>query len=87
MGEHADPNPGNLNPAPSHRDPSVPDIEAPTCVHHWLLGEPAGGAIPGHCKRCGVDRLFPASPEGAERFDDYRELTQSSQYYETKKSA
>lgn len=55
--------------------------EAPSCVHHWLLAEPAAGAIPGRCKRCGVERLFPASPEGAERFDDYRELTQTESYY------
>lgn len=62
-------------------------LDAPACIHHWILGEPVSGAIPGRCKRCGRDRLFSASPEGSERFDDYRELTESSAYYADKKSA
>jgi len=47
---------------------------SPSCVHHWLLSEPAAGVIPGRCKRCGGQRAFPATPEGIERFDDNREL-------------
>ncbi len=62
-------------------------VETPSCIHHWILGEPLAGIITGRCKRCGMDRLFPASPEGAERFDDYRELTQTAAYYADKKSA
>ena len=54
-----------------------PTDSAPTCVHHWLLSEPVAGAITGRCKRCGGVRSFPATPEGVEQFDDYRELTQA----------
>ncbi|MEX2373644.1 MAG: hypothetical protein WD800_07570 [Dehalococcoidia bacterium] len=65
--------------------------EAPSCVHYWLLSEPVAGAISGRCQRCGQDRVFSAHPEGTDRFDDYRELTQASAYYsparETKASA
>ncbi len=71
----------------ANTDSTVVTFETPSCVHHWLLGEPAAGAITGRCKRCGIERMFPASPEGSERFDDYRELTQSSAYYGEKKSA
>jgi len=52
-----------------------------SCVHHWLLGDPIAGRIPATCKRCGADKGFSTNPEGTERFDDYRELTQSSTYY------
>lgn len=45
--------------------------ELPSCIHHWLLNEPEAGMIAGRCKRCGLDRLFPARPEGLDRFDDY----------------
>lgn len=50
---------------------------SPSCVHHWLLSEPVAGAVSGRCKRCGGERAFPATPEGIERFDDYRELMRS----------
>lgn len=50
--------------------------EATACTHHWLLGDPVGGVIPGRCKRCHAERPFPAHPEGTDRFDDYRELLQ-----------
>ena len=56
-------------------------VEVPACIHYWVLSEPVAGTINGRCKRCGTDRVFPASPEGAQRFDDYRELTQSAAYY------
>lgn len=52
------------------------------CVHHWVLGEPVGGIILGGCRVCGASRSFPSSLETAERFDDYRELTASSTYYD-----
>ncbi len=48
------------------------------CVHHWVLGDPAGGQIVGSCRRCRATKTFPASPESTQRFDDYRELTASS---------
>jgi len=59
-------------------DLTIASREAPACIHHWVLGEPVAGVVPGHCKRCGTDRGFPAHPEGIDRFDDYRELTESS---------
>lgn len=46
----------------------------PACVHHWVLGDPIDGFVPGRCKRCGGERSFSAHPEGSERSDDYREL-------------
>ena len=52
-----------------------------SCVHHWVLAEPQAGRVPGSCKHCGATRSFPGSPEGSDRFDDYREITQSSTYY------
>ena len=59
----------------------------PTCVHHWLLGEPASGRVVGRCKRCGATKAYPASPDSTDRFDDYRELTATSSYLEAKRSA
>ncbi len=32
-----------------------------TCRHHWLLGQPHDGAIEGRCRKCGVERRFPAA--------------------------
>ena len=61
--------------------------EASRCVHHWILADPTDGVIPGICKRCGANRGFPTNPEGVERFDDYREITQASSYYKDRKSA
>lgn len=56
--------------------------EPPSCVHHWMLGEPSNGWVDGSCRRCGEARRFPGSPESTQRFDDYRELTASSAYVE-----
>jgi hypothetical protein len=63
------------------------DPEAPACVHHWLLGDPVGNQIPGRCKRCGARRVYSNSIEGTDRFDDYREITASSEYYAQRASA
>lgn len=57
-------------------DPAAP----PTCVHHWLLGEPASGVIEGSCQRCGEQRQYSAALESTQRFDDYRELTAPTAY-------
>jgi hypothetical protein len=51
------------------------------CIHHWVLGDPAHGEITGRCRRCKATRLFPASPESSQRFDDYRELMSDRTYY------
>ena len=61
--------------------------EEPTCVHHWMLGEPTGGMIVGRCRRCDATRIYPASPDSTDRFDDYRELTASSSYNAGRQSA
>ena len=53
---------------------------APVCVHHWLLSEPSNGRILGRCRRCDATRVYPASPESTDRFDDYRELTATREY-------
>lgn len=58
-------------------DPAQP----PSCVHHWLLSEPAGGVVLGRCLRCSATRTYAASPESTDRFDDYRELTASRSYH------
>ncbi|TAJ21549.1 MAG: hypothetical protein EPO65_01345 [Dehalococcoidia bacterium] len=63
----------------------VGDPARPTCVHHWVLGDPANGEVVGRCKRCGAGRVFSSTPEGTFRFDDFRELTQSSTYFERSK--
>lgn len=52
--------------------------ESSACVHHWLLGDPVAGAVPGRCRRCGQERAFSAHPEGTERFDDHRELVSTA---------
>lgn len=61
---------------------AVGDPARPACVHHWVLSDPAHGAVDGRCKRCGATRAFSSTPEGAFRFDDFRELTQSSTYFD-----
>ena len=66
---------------------SLANTEARGCVHHWVLGEALDGNIPATCKRCGADKGFPTNPDGTERFDDYRELTQSSTYYGGRQAA
>jgi len=45
-----------------------------TCRHHWLLGEPQGGVVPGACKLCGALREYPARLEHTEGFFDHEEL-------------
>ena len=57
------------------------DTQAPDCVHHWLLMDPVGGRIIGRCRSCDATKVFPASPESTQRFDDYRELVATSSYY------
>lgn len=52
------------------------------CVHHWVLGNPVAGRIIGRCRGCRATKSFPASPESAQRFDDYRELTAATAYTE-----
>jgi len=61
--------------------------QQPSCIHHWLLGDPAGGVILGRCRHCHSTRAYAASPESNDRFDDYRELTASSSYNADLKSA
>ena len=65
----------------------VATTDSMSCVHHWMLGDPIEGRIPASCKRCGASKGFSTNPEGTERFDDYRELTQSSTYYGSRQAA
>jgi hypothetical protein len=60
---------------------TIVDDQMPHCVHHWLLGDPISGRILGRCRRCDATKVFPASPESTDRFDDYRELVSTSAYY------
>lgn len=64
----------------SIQEPQAAELEAPSCVHHWLLAEPTNGRILGRCRRCDATRVYPASPESTDRFDDYRELTATREY-------
>ncbi len=66
---------------------SVATAETSSCVHHWLLADAHEGRIPATCKHCGASKGFLTNPEGTERFDDYRELTQSSTYYAGRQAA
>jgi len=43
--------------------------DMPSCVHHWVLSDPASGAIVDRCKRCGGERVFSAQLEGSDRYD------------------
>ncbi|MGE3961775.1 MAG: hypothetical protein AB7F65_08860 [Dehalococcoidia bacterium] len=43
--------------------------DMPSCVHHWVLSDPAEGAVTGRCKRCGGERAFSAQVEADDRFD------------------
>jgi hypothetical protein len=65
----------------------VDESNPPSCVHHWLLGDPTQGQVVGRCKRCGATRVYAQNPEGSERFDDYRELTQSASYWAGRQTA
>ncbi len=66
---------------------STLDPNAPTCVHHRMLGDSVGNQIPGVCRQCGARRLYSGSIEGTQRFDDYREITAASEYYAHRVSA
>lgn len=61
--------------------------QAPMCIHHWVLREPSRGEVAGSCKRCGARKVFPASPESTDRFDDYRELATGGGYYPQRQPA
>ena len=39
------------------------------CTHHWLLGQPQDGLVPGRCRNCGAERSFPAYLDEYERPD------------------
>ena len=58
----------------------VVSLNGVACVHHWVLSDPSEGQIAGYCRRCEAKKVFPASPESTQRFDDYRELTAPSGY-------
>ena len=47
---------------------------APACRHHWLLSAPQNDRVIGRCKRCDLERIYPARLEETDRGDDYREL-------------
>jgi hypothetical protein len=38
------------------------------CKHHWLLGQPNQGVVPGKCRICGAERQYPAVLEDADRY-------------------
>lgn len=42
-------------------------------AHHWVLGLPEDDVVKGRCKRCGLQREYPASVEGASRQGVYDE--------------
>ena len=71
-------------PSPSLQPASLrgSDPVRPSCIHHWVLSDPDHGLVDGRCRRCGVTRVFAGTPEDTFRFDDFRELTQSSTYFE-----
>ncbi len=41
------------------------------CVHHWILGLPEDDVVRGRCKRCGIEREYPASVESPSRPGPY----------------
>ena len=43
--------------------------DAPACVHHWVLSDPAAGPVTGRCRRCGGERVFPVGPETIARLE------------------
>ena len=49
---------------------------APACRHHWLLSAPQNDRVMGRCKRCDLERIYPARLEETDRGDDYRELVE-----------
>lgn len=49
------------------------DMPTGACVHHWVLGLPEDEQVRGRCKRCGEERIYPASVEGSSRQGVYDE--------------
>lgn len=49
------------------------DTATENCVHHWVLATPEADVVRGRCKRCGMQREYPASVEGASRQGMYDE--------------
>lgn len=37
------------------------------CRHHWVLGQPREGVVPGRCRQCGAEREYPAVLDDFER--------------------
>jgi len=42
----------------------------PVCRHHWILGAPVDGTVPGRCKKCGETRNYPAVIDDYDRGDE-----------------
>ena len=61
--------------------PAPTRLRRSTCVHRWVLGDPDGGVIRGQCRNCNAKRVYSTTPEGNDRFDDYREITAASSYH------
>jgi hypothetical protein len=36
------------------------NLNATTCCHHWILGQPLNGVIGATCKKCGAVKDYPA---------------------------
>ena len=49
-------------------------LQATSCIHRWMLGEPQRGRIRGVCRRCGAQRSYPSGLEIPEAVADYEEL-------------
>jgi len=58
------------------------DAATGNCIHHWVLGAPESDVVHGRCKRCGLQRDFPASVEGASRQGVYEEAAALSKNVE-----
>ncbi len=58
-------------------------VNTEVCRHHWLLGEPQRGIVPGVCKLCGSRREYPARLEETDRFFDHEELLQRTEALQT----
>lgn len=54
------------------------DTIADSCTHHWVLSNPEEDVVRGRCKRCGAEREYPASVEGASRQGVYDEAASLS---------
>ena len=39
-------------------------LEAPTCLHQWMIGPPAGPSSKGVCRLCGEEKEFQNYIEG-----------------------